>query len=126
MVRRGIVSVESEIVAVLRTQQIDAKEIEAALDRAVTGLAPEVVYIRYSLEDDWSGDPAIYFRVLLSNDAIPDKRHWNAYKEALSKLTKRIRTKVLDEVKPDDWGLLSYFRFRTVSEQEKLNNPDWD
>lgn len=115
--------------AILPIQRVDQQEIEAALDRALADLAPDVVRIRYSLEDDWSGDPAIYFRVVLADDAVPDskdrknRQDWEAFARPVYELTKRIRARVLDEIQPDELDLHAYFNFRTVGEQEKLSSP---
>jgi hypothetical protein len=41
-------------------------------------------------------------------------------------VTDRIGTIVFDEVRPlENWGLLPYFSFRSKSEQEKRNDPEW-
>lgn len=117
--------------AVLRFQDVDTKQIEEALHRATVALAPNVVHIRYSLEDDWSGDPAVYFRVLLADDAVPNWENWKGRKDwktfagPLSELTKRIRARVLEEVEPYERGRQPYFRFRTVSEQAGIDDPTW-
>ncbi len=39
------------------------------VDRIAHDLAPDVVRIRLNIAQDWSGDPAIYFRVILSDEA---------------------------------------------------------
>jgi hypothetical protein len=44
-------------------------EIDAAVSEVVSFFAPDVVHIRYDIARDWSGDWAIFFRVLLSDDA---------------------------------------------------------
>jgi hypothetical protein len=45
--------------------------------------------------------------------------------DRLADVTRRIST-ILDEIRPqENWGLLSYFSFRSKSEQEELNDPDW-
>ena len=105
--------------AVVPTWMVDQKKIEAAVHRAEAALKPEVVHIRYSLEDDWSGDPAVFFRVLLSDEAVPDL-------EAVYPLSEKIREKIVAEVNPYDQGLLPYFNFRTVKEQRMLKEKVWD
>ena len=39
---------------------------QAQVDRIALDLAPDVVRIRLNISQDWSNDPAIYFRVILS------------------------------------------------------------
>jgi hypothetical protein len=49
------------MIATLPTQQ--------QVDRIERKLVPDVVRIRFTEAQDWSGDPAIYFRVTLSDEA---------------------------------------------------------
>ena len=97
---------------------VNPKQIAAALKRAERALKPDVVRIRYTLRDDWTGDPSIYFKVVLSDDA--------ASKESkLNEITERIEFTIGEKVKADDLGLNSYFNFRSLSEQNEVNDPAW-
>ena len=44
-------------------------EIDAAVPEVAGILAPDVVHIRYEIGLDWSGEWAVCFRVILSDDA---------------------------------------------------------
>ncbi len=44
------------------------------VDRIASGLAPDVVHIRFSTGRDWSEHPAFYFRVILSDKASRKER----------------------------------------------------
>jgi hypothetical protein len=44
-------------------------EIESAIHEVERKLTPEVVRIRYEIGEDWSGQWAIFFRVVLTDDA---------------------------------------------------------
>ena len=101
------------------SRQVDEKQIEKVLNRAVKDLAPDVVRIRYSLEDDWSGDPAIFLRVLLSDEVVRPPRK-------LFPITEKIREKVTAELYPFDQGLFPYFSFRTLKEQKLLKEESWE
>lgn len=81
-------------------------------------LPPGVVRVRYSLGEDWSGDPAIFFRVLLSDDA--------SRREDLGQFTSDIRNFIADHLRLADLDHFPYFDFRSESEQEQLKDPDWD
>ena len=48
---------------------VDQNQMEALLRETENELAPDVVRIRYSFSEDWSGDPAVYFRVGLRDEA---------------------------------------------------------
>ncbi len=39
------------------------------IDEIAMNLAPDVVRIRFNVAQDWSEHPAIYFRVVLAEDA---------------------------------------------------------
>jgi hypothetical protein len=51
---------------------------------ALAPFPPGVVNLRSTVEDDWSGDPAIFFWITLSDEA--------AHPPILSQTTRRIRT----------------------------------
>ena len=44
-------------------------EIAEAVAEVERSLTPDVVHIRYEIGTDWSGDWAVFFRVLLSDEA---------------------------------------------------------
>ena len=77
---------------------------------------PEIVRIRHAFDEDWDGDPAIYFYVVLSDDAAKEDR--------LGEITSRIR----DEM-PRDLGLtyerFPHFRFRSKAEEDVMRSPEW-
>jgi hypothetical protein len=74
---------------------------------------PGVVNLRYTFDDDWSGDPAIFFWITLSDDA--------ARKEVLSQTSRRAMDFITQRLDPmAQWGLIPYFNFRSQSEQAKL------
>jgi hypothetical protein len=71
--------------------------------------------IRYSVSHDWNGDPAILFWVLLSDNA--------SRAEVLAGVTGRISGKLFDRLGDSDYT--PYFYFRCKSEQDKLQDPEW-
>ncbi len=80
-------------------------------------LAPDVVRIRYSVGSDWTGDPSIFFRIVLSDDASRNAQ--------LSETAERVALTIRNEVDVEQLGLHSYFNFRTLSEQAELQEPAW-
>ena len=84
--------------------------------RHLNGLAPYppgVVNVRYSVDSDWSGDPAVFFWITLSDDA--------ARREVLSQTSRRVVDFITQRVDPvGQWGLIPYFSFRSQSEQARL------
>jgi hypothetical protein len=96
---------------------VNQQEIEAAVQRAEQALAPTVVRIRYNLGADWTGDPSIFFRIVISDEF--------AKKPKLSDIAQKVSLKLMNEVKTDEFGLHAYFNFRSRSEQADLNEPAW-
>lgn len=99
------------------SEMLVRSEINEALQRAVAALHPDVVHVRYDIGEDWTGERAIFFRVLLTDYASDRKR--------LPDVTHRVSRKISEEVQPDSFGLQPYFNFRSKSEQESLNEPAW-
>lgn len=81
-------------------------------------LHPDVVRIRFSLGEDWSDDPAIFFRIIVSDEASGHSD--------LAEFTGRIESEIFDELRIAELDYVPYFNFRTKSEQEKLQSPEWD
>lgn len=80
---------------------------------ALAPFPPGVVNLRYTLDEDWSGDPAIFFWITLSDEA--------AHPKTLSQTTRRIVSRITQQLDPaGQWGLIPYFNFRSQSEQAKL------
>ena len=91
----------------------------AELQKKLNGIVPQpsagVVKWRHTFGNDWTGDPAIFFWVTLTDEA--------SKKDNLPKATEAFR-KVLDERIDfqNDWDLIPYFNFRSESEQAILND----
>jgi hypothetical protein len=88
------------------------------VDRIARDLAPGVVHIRMDVGHDRSDHPAIYFRVILSDEA--------SQRDRLLDVTELVREKVSKELGLDALEHLPYFRFRSKSEQDKLHDPAWE
>jgi hypothetical protein len=80
---------------------------------ALTPFPSGVVNLRYTFDDDWSGDPAIFFWITLSDEA--------SRREVLSQNSRRITEFITQRLDPiGQWGLIPYFNFRSQSEQANL------
>jgi hypothetical protein len=88
------------------------------VDRIALDLAPDVVRIRLNIAQDWSGDPAIYFRVILSDEA--------SQRDRLAGTTARVEEKLSADLRLDELDHLPYFKFRSLSEQANLREKAWD
>ena len=81
-------------------------------------LGPEAVHVAYRVREDSTGDPSIFFRIVLADESTG--------RDTLIDVTGRIVTVLIDELQPiDNWGLHPYFNFRSYSEQQKRYDPEW-
>jgi hypothetical protein len=93
------------------------QEIEAIVAATKTKLQPLVQHIRWDFGQDWSGDSALFFRIVLPDSTMRGRhRHRN---------TEQVRRHLLDRVRPEDSGLLAYFSFRGQAEQAELREAAW-
>ena len=95
---------------------------QAQLDEAVGDLKPalggDVVTLRYTLGQDWSGEPAIFFRIVLSERA--------SRRDQLRGATNLIENAIMGHLQPlEVWGVLPYFSFRSMAEQAALQEEAW-
>jgi len=104
----------------------DKQHVEAAA-KSVEQKFPEAVErIRVNFGKDSTDAPAVFFRVLLKDRSVPnDFLHLQADKIAVSTLSSSIRGTLATEAVAEE-DLQPYFLFRTVSEQRKLQDPDWE
>jgi hypothetical protein len=99
----------------LMTETLPTQE---QVDQVARELAPDVVRIRLDVTEDWSGDPALYFRVILSDEA--------SRREPLLAVTRLVRARVVEELRLEESDRYPYFRFRSESEQAKLREQLWE
>jgi hypothetical protein len=91
-------------------------EIQAAINQVERSLAPDVVRIRYEIAEDWSGEWAIFFRVVLSDEAA---------KLRLRDVAGKVVWGLAQRLDFPSLGAFPYHNFRSVSEQEALQEPAW-
>ncbi len=88
------------------------------IDRVALELAPDVVRIRMEEDRDWTDDPALYFRVVLSDEA--------SRRKPLGDVTMPIREILRSRLGLDELEPHSYFRFRALRELAYTNDAGWD
>jgi hypothetical protein len=103
--------------ALTATGFVNQKEIKSAVQQVESKFAQEVHHIRYNLGENWIGAPSIFFRVVVRDEA--------AGIDHLLELSERISISLMNEARTDENGLYAYFDFTSVSEQAKLQDPDW-
>ena|SRR5437764_538473 len=81
-------------------------------------LGPDVVRLRYTIGANWSDEPAIFFRVLLSDEA--------SKRDRLHAVASHVEAVIEEHLDPlNSWGLIPYYNFRSQTEQEMLKEPAW-
>jgi hypothetical protein len=95
------------------------QDVPKIVKAAEEKFAPDVIRIRYHTGFDWTGDPAIFFRILLSDAA--------SRRENLGRITERVRRELFDEFyRLGESEHIAYSTFRSKSEQDKLKDPQWE
>lgn len=93
-------------------------QLEEAIADLKPTLGPDVVTLRYTLGYDWSGEPAIFFRIVLSDRA--------SRRDQLLSATNQIENAIMQRLEPlEQWGVLPYFSFRSLAEQATLQEEAW-
>jgi len=91
-------------------------EITAAVEAAVKNFSRWVVRIRYDIQQDWSGEWGIFFKVVVAD---------NADIEELPNLSFHLRLRLGEKLDWQELGVIPYFNFRRQSEQERMLEPAW-
>ena len=93
-------------------------ELQPELNALASTGIPGVLKWNYNLDEDWSGDSAIFFWVTLTDQA--------SKKESLPAVTAAFRKLLTDRIDfQNDWDLIPYFSFRSQSEQNQLKSKEY-
>lgn len=92
-------------------------QLRDEVDQAKRALDPrEVRDVQFTLETDSSGEPAIFFSILLTPYGSKESR--------LAEVTGRVATTLFDTIQPyNRWGLQPYFNF--TSDPAHYGDPEW-
>jgi len=94
------------------------RQFAAAVAEVERMLRPEVQRIRYTIGEDWSGDPAVFFRIVISEDF--------SSRDQIRKVSSHVKTTLREQIEPvEQWGVRPYFNFRSQSEQAVLQDEAW-
>ena len=98
---------------------VNQAELAQSVEAAIRSLNhEEVAHVVYSLRNDSTDDPAIFFRIVLTDAASREERLGDVAERVASTLSRSIRP-------IENWGLIPYFSFRSLSEQRMRNDPGW-
>ena len=86
--------------------------IDAGVRAVAAALKPDVVDILYEITEDWSGQWAIFFIVVLSDEAA---------KQRLRQVATNVVWHLADRLDFPSLGVFPYHNFRSESEQAALD-----
>src|SRR5271165_897633 len=90
-------------------------QLDEEIQKAIRKLGPEVINVTYQLRPDSTGEPAIFFRIVLADAAVREG--------VITETTGRIFTTLIDEIRPiENWGRHPFFNYRSQSEQQRRND----
>lgn len=95
---------------------VQQEKIRAEVRAVEAELKPDVVRIRYDIGEDWSGQWAIFFRVMLSDAAA---------KRRLRKVATNVERSLSARIDFPALGIFPYHNFRSESEQAQLREEAW-
>jgi hypothetical protein len=93
-------------------------QISAVIKTALAELSPQVRYIRYSIDQDWTGDWAVFFRVVIADEV--------GSRTGRLEIGNRIRSRIMHDLDLPNLGMMPHFDLRTESEQAELKGKDWE
>ena len=97
---------------------VQQEQLDEAINAVRPLLGPDVVSLQYALGDDWSGDPSIFFRIVLSERA--------SQRDQMFRSTNELETTLVQHIQPyERWGVLHYFSYRSPSEHARLKDAQW-
>ena len=98
---------------------VNQAQPERSVRDAIRSLnSQKVVHVAYSIGHDSTDEPAIFFRIVLTDAASRE--------DGLADVTGRVASTLVDSIRPiENWGFTPYFSFRSSSEQRMRNDPEW-
>jgi hypothetical protein len=99
---------------------IDREGFDAMVREAERELQAEgqVIHIRYDLDYDSTGDPAVHFRVVLPDASVKRENLLNAMEHVSFVVERKLQPQL-------HWGVFPYFRYWSKSTQEASREPAW-
>jgi hypothetical protein len=94
-------------------------ELVKELNQLAHVVIPGVVKWPYTFENDWSGDPAIFFWVILTDEASKPENLPRVTAAFIANIEKHVD--LLGE-----WDYIPYFNFRSSSEQAELKDEVYE
>ena len=94
------------------------ENLEPLVEDVAKKFPNDIIRIRYHVGEDWSGDPGVFFRVLITDEAGSEPR--------FAEFVVRIGEELSQAWYSGHSDLFPYYRFRTKSEQDRMQDPAWE
>jgi len=91
-------------------RKAERSHIEDMVKAAAFALQPDLVEIRHEFQDDCTGDPSIFFTLVVADKIVVGRYPSFERVRWMEEVVRRI-------VEPDEYGLNSYFTCRSKSEE---------
>ena len=93
-------------------------DLDQEIEKIKATLGPDVLRLRYDLGEDWTGDSAIFFHIVISDEASRQDR--------LLISTRQVENTILQQLEPlQRWDVLPYFSYRSQSEFAVRQEKAW-
>jgi hypothetical protein len=115
---RDIIEESGTVMPFVPAVFVHQRALNSAIQIVEYEFASQVVYIRHSFGEDASGAPSVFFRVLVRDEMAPIVH--------LREFAQQVSIALMDAARTDENGLHAYFDFRSVAEQARLHDPDWE
>lgn len=103
---------DNEGIAIVGSGLVIQAQLAADIERAKKRIGPEAVDVSYRLDADSTGEPSIFFRIILAD--------WATREDQLPEVTGRIAATLFDEIHPyENWGLFPYFNYGREADWRK-------
>lgn len=103
--------------------------IDRMVRTAAFALKPDLVFLRYDFIEDHTGEDAIAFKMVITNEIATDLSESCRTKSSPVcsgfRRIQHLETAIRAIVEPEEYGLLSYFNVRSESEWRKTDDPAW-
>lgn len=114
----AIIGLRNRAIAQLARGYITASDLKEIIKQVNALELPGVVKINCTFGEDWSGDPAIFFWVTLTDEA--------SRRRVLRRITSRVEDTIRSTIDPrNKLDVMPYFNFRSQSEQKFLRDKTY-
>jgi hypothetical protein len=92
---------------------VHQNDFMTAVDRVARSLAPDIARVITTLDYDWTGQPAVFFMVIVSDGVAQSDR--------TREVMNRFETFIEEQIEPHlEWDVWPFFNVRTESEQAEI------